>query len=70
MPTPMMIPARPGSGDPGSVGKPGIVCRAVVGIAVRDNIRGEGTVDADRITYRDDRGGSRMLIDEQPLAKA
>ena len=74
MPTPMMIArARAKAETLAALAKPGaIVCRALlVGIAVRDNIRGEVTaVDADRITVRiDDPGRQPHAVDDQPLVK-
>jgi hypothetical protein len=74
VPTPMMIArARAKTQALAAVGKPGIkVCRALlVGIAVRDLIRGEVTaVDADRIEVRiDDPGRQPHVVDERPLVK-
>jgi hypothetical protein len=74
VPTPMMIArARAKTETLAAVGKPGIkVCRALlVGIAVRDWIRGEVTaVDADRIQVRiDDPGRQPHMVDERPLVK-
>ena len=73
-PTPMMIArARAKTEALAAVGKPGVkVCRALlVGIAVRDWIRGEVTaVDADRISVRiDDPGRQPHVVDNQPLVK-
>jgi len=74
MPTPMMIArARAKTEALAAVGKPGAkVCRALlVGIAVRDWIRGEVTaVDAERVAVRiDDPGRQPHVIDDRPLAK-
>lgn len=74
MPTPMMIArARAKTETLAAVGKPGVkVCRALlVGIAVRDWIRGEVTaVDADRIEVRiDDPGLQPHVVDGRPLVK-
>ena len=74
VPTPMMIArARAKTEVLAAVGKPGVkVCRALlVGIAVRDWIRGEVTaVDADRIAVRiDDPGRQPHLIDGRPLVQ-
>ena len=74
MPTPAMIArARAKMETLAAVAKPGIkVCRALlVGIAVRDWIRGEVTaVDADRIEVRiDDPGQQPHVIDDRPLTK-
>ncbi|MFH1045030.1 MAG: hypothetical protein V1796_08335 [Pseudomonadota bacterium] len=74
MPTPMMIArARAKTETLAAVGKPGVkVCRALlVGIAVRDWIRGEVTaVDAERIAVRiDDPGRQPHVIGDRPLAK-
>jgi len=73
-PTPMMIArARAKTETLAAVGKPGVkVCRALlVGIAVRDWIRGEVTaVDADRIAVRiDDPGRQPHVVDNLPLVK-
>lgn len=74
MPTPMMIArARAKTETLAAVGKPRIkVCRVLlVGIAVRDWIRGEVmAVDADRIEVRiDDPGRHPHVVDNQPLVK-
>lgn len=74
VPTPMMIARARGITEAlAAVGKPGVkVCRALlVGIAVRDWIRGEVTaVDAERIEVRiDDPGRQPHVIDERPLVK-
>ena len=74
MPTPMMIArARAKAEALAALGKPGVkVCRALlVGIAVRDLIRGEVTaVEAERIEVRiDDPGRQPHVIDEQPLVQ-
>ena len=74
MPTPAMIArARAKTEILAAVAKPGVkVCRALlVGIAVRDWIRGEVTaVDADRIEVRiDDPGQQPHEIDKRPLTK-
>jgi hypothetical protein len=74
MPTPAMIArARAKTETLAAVAKPGVkVCRALlVGIAVRDWIRGEVTaVDADRIEVRiDDAGQQPHEIGGKPLAK-
>jgi hypothetical protein len=73
-PTPMMIArARAKTEVLAAVAKRGVkVCRALlVGIAVRDWIRGEVTaVDADRIAVRiDDPGRQPHVIDNQPMVK-
>jgi len=73
-PTPMMIArARAKTEALVAVGKPGVkVCRALlVGIAVRDWIRGEVMeVNADRIHVRiDDPGQQPHVIDDRPLLK-
>ncbi len=74
LPTPKMVArARAKTEALAAVGKPGVkVCRALlVGIAVRDWIRGEVTaVEADRIAVRiDDAGRQPHVIDNQPLVK-
>ena len=74
MPTRAMIArARAKTETLAAVAKPGVkVCRALlVGIAVRDWIRGEVTaVDAERVAIRiDDAGQQPHIIDERPLAK-
>ena len=74
MPTPAMIArARAKTETLAAVAKPGVkVCRALlVGIAVRDWIRGEVlAVDADRIEVRiDDPGQQPHVIDNRPLTK-
>ncbi len=73
-PTPMMIArARAKTEVLAAVGKPGVkVCRALlVGIAVRDWIRGEVmALDADRISVRiDDPGRQPHVIGDRPLVK-
>ncbi len=73
-PTPMMIArARAKTEALAAVGKSGVkVCRALlVGIAVRDWIRGEVTaVDVDRVEVRiDDPGRQPHVIDDRPLVK-
>lgn len=73
-PTLMMIArARAKTETLAAVGRPGVkVCRALlVGIAVRDWIRGEVTaVDADRIAVRiDDPGRQPHVVDGLPLVK-
>jgi hypothetical protein len=73
-PTPMMIArARAKTEALLAVGKPGVkVCRTLlVGIAVRDWIRGEVIeVSADRIQVRiDDPGQQPHVIDDKPLVK-
>lgn len=74
MPTRMMIArARAKTEALAAVGRPGVkVCRALlVGIAVRDWIRGEVTaVDADRIEVRiDDPGRQPHMVGGRPLVK-
>jgi len=74
MPTQMMIArARAKTESVLAVGRPGVkVCRAqLVGIAVRDWIRGEVIeVDADRISVRiDDPGQQPHVMDDRPLVK-
>ena len=84
LPTPMMVARARGKTEAlVAVAKPGVkVCRALlVGIAVRDWIRGEvtaveadtvagATVAADRIAVRiDDPGRQPHVIDNQPLVK-
>jgi hypothetical protein len=74
LPTPKMVArARAKAEALAAVAKPGVkVCRALlVGIAVRDWIRGEVTaVEADMIAVRiDDPGRQPHVIDNQPLVK-
>lgn len=74
LPTQAMIArARAKTETLAAVAKPGVkVCRALlVGIAVRDWIRGEViAVDADRIEVRiDDPGQQLHVIDDRPLTK-